>query len=88
MNFVQGSKRELRRLSPEFQHWVADDPPRGASRLKEVLGNDFDGALRAALSTDSYGLTHGLLASLRVGEVLTTNIDQLYELAAAGRHGC
>jgi NAD-dependent SIR2 family protein deacetylase len=70
------------RSSPEFQDWVDYDPPRGASRLKEVLGNDFDGALRAALSTDSYGLTHGLLASLRVGEVLTTNIDQLYELAA------
>ena len=27
-------------------------------------------------------MTHGLLASLRVGEVLTTNIDQLYERAA------
>jgi hypothetical protein len=66
----------------EFKGLVADHPPRAASRLKEVLRGGFEEALRAELSTESYGLTHGLLASLRVGEVLTTNIDGLYELAA------
>jgi SIR2-like domain len=68
--------------SAEFQSCVSENPPGAATLLKTELGEQFDDRLRSALSKTSYALTHGLLASLRVEEVLTTNVDQLYEMAA------
>ena len=68
--------------SPEFQRLVDEAPMDAGSMLKEALGEDFEEVLVAALGAQRYAVGHGLLASLRVGEVLTTNFDQLYEMAA------
>jgi NAD-dependent SIR2 family protein deacetylase len=69
-------------LSPEFQRLVDEAPERAGTMLKDALGEAFEDVLVAALGAERYAVSHGLLASLRVGEVLTTNIDQLYEKAA------
>ena len=53
-------------------------PPDAGSMLKEALGEAFEDVLVAALGAERYAVSHGLLASLKVGEVLTPNIDQLY----------
>jgi hypothetical protein len=57
-------------------------PEDAGSMLKEALGEAFEDVLVEALGAERYAVSHGLLASLKVGEVLTTNIDQLYEKAA------
>lgn len=53
-----------------------------ASQIQQRLGLDVVRELVAEqLSADAYSLAHGLLASLRVREAITTNFDDLYELA-------
>jgi hypothetical protein len=51
-----------------------------AYSAKEKLGE----AIEARLRSDRYALTHALLASMPVNEVVTTNYDTLFEMAATG----
>jgi hypothetical protein len=60
------------------------DLPTRVQRLKDHLsGEELKRRVKAVLEQDRYSISHGLLASLRVRESITTNFDQLYELAAA-----
>jgi SIR2-like domain len=60
-----------------------------ATVLARAYGNDddFRTAVKRHVERGHYSLLHGLLASLRLREAVTTNYDALYELAAttAGR---
>lgn len=54
-----------------------------AQAVRSALDQDeFHRKLTEALRRDQHALGHGLLASLRADEVVTTNFDDLYELAA------
>ena len=48
---------------------------------------EYQRALAAEITEERHSLAHGLLASLGVGEAVTTNYDRIYELAVetAGR---
>lgn len=70
-------------LPNDFEMMVRGDPTRAASLLEEKLGPDrFAEELRRHLQTDRHAVGHALLASLRIPEAVTTNVDALYELAA------
>jgi hypothetical protein len=58
-----------------------------AAVIEKRLGgpDDLRAAVRELSSGDQYGLTHALLASLPVREVVTTNYDELFELAWEAR---
>jgi hypothetical protein len=55
---------------------------RDQAALLSDMGEPFAAAVKAELSTSTYSLTHGLLASLPVREFVTTNFDTLLETAA------
>lgn len=59
------------------------DYPARAERLEAQYGGSehLKSQIARALGGDSYALGHGLLASLRIREAVTTNFDSLYELA-------
>ncbi|CAN5293439.1 hypothetical protein BH20ACT5_BH20ACT5_07520 [soil metagenome] len=57
--------------------------PDAATVLYQLLGRRFHSVLATALTRSEYALGHALLASLQIGEVVTTNFDDLYEQAAA-----
>jgi plasmid stabilization system protein ParE len=64
--------------------WLAEnDGPAAAWELRYELGDAFDEGLRQQFSGALCGMSHLLLASMRVEEAITTNIDGLYEQAAA-----
>jgi hypothetical protein len=64
--------------------WLAEnDGPAAAWELRYELGDTFDESLREQFSGALCGISHLLLASMRVGESITTNVDGLYERAAA-----
>ncbi len=65
-----------------FSALTSSDPLAAASQLQEHLGEQFRQAIRDHLPDVPYAVGHALLASLRVDEVITTNVDALYEKAA------
>jgi NAD-dependent SIR2 family protein deacetylase len=69
--------------SDDFQQALSQDPPQAATMLRQRLGHAFIDALRIQLPPGRHAIGHALLASLRVEEAITTNIDSLYEQAAA-----
>ena len=74
---------DLNGLASDFRSIVQDDPALAASLLEENLGpKSFAEELGRRLGTERHALGHALLASLRVPEAVTTNVDALYELAA------
>ncbi len=52
-----------------------------AQILKSRLGESFGATVQGMVDTPHYALAHGLLASLRAREAVTTNYDKLYETA-------
>lgn len=59
-----------------------------AELLRRELGADFGAAVaQEASRVDRYAITHSLLAALGCSEVVTTNYDGLYELAAGDVEG-
>lgn len=53
-----------------------------AELLQSALGPRFGDAVRRSTAADRYGIGHGILAALGCREVVTTNFDPLYEMAA------
>jgi len=69
-------------LSADFSCLVDEGPARAASVLQSALGSAaFREVLRSELQAGRHAVGHGLIASMRVAEVVTTNVDGLYELA-------
>lgn len=52
-----------------------------AELISRRLGERLGGAIVERITTERYGLTHSLLAAMGVAETVTTNYDQLYEMA-------
>lgn len=84
----------LNRLAEQLgrnDEWVKSlqglDPRDQASLLSSIAPERFKVLVAKEMSSERYSLMHGLLASLPVKEVVTTNFDDLYERAAttAGR---
>jgi hypothetical protein len=64
-----------------FPKLVQNHAPGAASVLQDHLGDQFVEVLRQHLPMVPHAVGHALLASLRVGEVITRNVDSLYEKA-------
>jgi hypothetical protein len=74
---------DLDGLPKRFDQTVQQDPSRAAMILQSKLGTDgFAEALRNRLTTTEHAIGHALLSSLQIAEAITTNVDNLYELAA------
>jgi hypothetical protein len=79
--------QQLAKFSPTYRDRISEleaiPETDAATILKKDLGSQpFREALRAALTTVKlHSLSHGLLASLRTREAITTNFDALYEQA-------
>lgn len=78
------------RLADDSEEWRGSaellrkvEHPDAATVLYQLLGPRFHSVLATALRRSEYALGHALLASLQIGEVVTTNFDDLYEQAAA-----
>ena len=67
----------------EFDEIAKFDPRDQATLLSKDREDEFRKAVSNRLSSERYSLLHGLLASLPVNEFVTTNFDNLFELAAA-----
>jgi NAD-dependent SIR2 family protein deacetylase len=69
---------------PTFMDSLTSDLPLAASRVQDSLGGreELVEAIRAQLPNDRHAVAHGLLTSMRINEAVTTNFDQLYEVAA------
>jgi NAD-dependent SIR2 family protein deacetylase len=66
-----------------FRQVMSRNPPKAASVLREVLGDDeFMRRIGRSLGSTRFALAHGLIASMRIAESVTTNFDRLYENAA------
>ena len=61
-------------------------PEDAAEALKKELRDGLQDLIVAAVSAERYGLSHSLLASMRMREVVTTNYDDLFERACARPH--
>jgi hypothetical protein len=72
-----GEREALQKLNPLDQAGVIEKRLGGPEGLRE--------AVRDLFTSDHYGLTHALLASLPVREAVTTNYDELFEMAWADR---
>src|SRR5205085_2623757 len=72
-----GEREELAGLNRLDRAVVIEKRLGGAEALMAAVRDLFD--------RHRYGLTHALLASLPVGEAVTTNYDRLFELAWAAR---
>jgi hypothetical protein len=67
---------------------AVDDLTRVASKIRRALGQaEFEGLLRQHLTADKYAVAHALVASMRIEEVVTTNVDNLYEQACETAFG-
>lgn len=69
-------RKAILRLSPED----------AAEALGKELGKRLQNVIVAAVSANRYGLSHSLLASMRMKEVVTTNYDDLFERACERPH--
>jgi hypothetical protein len=67
----------------EFHEIEKLDPRDQATLLSKDREDEFRKAVSNRLSSERYSLLHGLLSSLPVNEFVTTNFDNLFELAAA-----
>lgn len=69
----------------QLEQVLSLDPRDAAAWLRRRADNPsaLNELVRELLSTDRFGLTHALLASLRVEAAVTTNFDDLYEAACA-----
>ncbi len=72
-----GECADLRKLNPLDQAGVIERRLGGPDELRE--------AIRGVFRRDHYGLIHALLASLPLTEAVTTNYDELFEMAWTAR---
>jgi hypothetical protein len=81
---IEGAASPDLRLDPAFRRSLGRSLPRAASRVRDSFSSEaeFENHIRAQLPGERHAIAHGLLASMRVGEAVTTNFDRLYELAA------
>jgi hypothetical protein len=75
----------VRDLERSFGMYPPEDVPL-PTRVQRIAARcspeELKTRVRKRLESDRYSMAHGLLASLRVRESITTNFDTLYELAA------
>jgi len=72
------------RSDPTFKDSLTGDLPLAASRVRDSLRDpeEFIKAIRVQLPDERHAVAHGLIASMRIDEAVTTNFDKLFELAA------
>jgi NAD-dependent SIR2 family protein deacetylase len=63
----------------DLQERMKDGLPAASSFLKECLQDKFEDQVKKELTSSRHTVSHGLLASLMVDEVITTNFDVLFE---------
>lgn len=74
--------------SRAFHKSVKSDPASAASVLQDRLGTArFRSLLRSNLTTKAVAVGHAILASMRISEAVTTNVDGLYETACDATFG-
>ena len=80
---LQDVAEELKIEKDVFTEMENLDPRDQATLLSRGREDEFRDAVTKRLSAERFSLLHGLLASLPVNEFVTTNFDNLFELAAA-----
>jgi hypothetical protein len=84
---LQDVARDLGIEEKEFDEMASLDPRDQATLLGSGREVEFKKAVSERLSSERFSLLHGLLASLPVNEFVTTNFDNLFELAATRSDG-
>lgn len=80
----RGLLQECVKRSPDVAASQLDglDPLDQAELLRRAMGEDFEKTIAELCTTQQHAIAHALLASLGCHEVVTTNFDRCFELAA------
>lgn len=78
-------------MAAQLQDLERDDvlklaPEDAAEALRNKLGHKLGEQLRSRFQSERCGLSHSLVASMRLHEVVTTNYDNLFEMASERPH--
>jgi len=84
---LSGIAREGGMSDQQISELKGFDPRDQGTILQAFLGIDVRSAVAERMKVERYGLVHGLLSSLPIREVVTTNFDQLFESACTASSG-